>query len=117
MRISDWSSDVCSSDLNAVAYGVRARLSVAVVGGELRIIVSDDGPGLSDDQIRTLIEPFARGEESRNRATGGVGLGLSIAREIAEGEGGTLTLVSRAGGGPGAGLAVPLGWRSEGGRV
>src|SRR3546814_3303566 len=78
---------------NAVAYGVRARLSVAVVGGELRIIVSDDGPGLSDDQIRTLIEPFARGEESRNRATGGVGLGLSIAREIAEGEGGTLKLV------------------------
>src|SRR3546814_2034028 len=91
-RMSDWSSDVCSSDLlrralrnlidNAVAYGVRARLSVAVGDGEARVIVSDDGPGLSAEQIRDLIEPFARGEESRNRATGGVGLGLSHAREI-----------------------------------
>src|SRR3546814_18878048 len=78
---------------NAVAYGVRARLSVAVVGGELRIIVSDDGPGLSDDQIRTLIEPFARGEESRNRATGGAGLGLSNDRKsVVAGQSGSVPL-------------------------
>nr|WP_246427116.1 ATP-binding protein [Sphingopyxis panaciterrulae] len=92
---------------NAVAYGVRARLSVAVGDGEARVIVSDDGPGLSAEQIRDLIEPFARGEESRNRATGGVGLGLSIAREIAEGEGGTLTLARRAEGGLDAVIALP----------
>ncbi len=84
---------------NAIAYGTRARLSVAVEGGHARITVSDDGPGLTDVQIRTLIEPFARGEQSRNRATGGAGLGLSIARDIAEGEGGSLTLGNRAGGG------------------
>src|SRR5690606_6983604 len=83
----------------AIAYGVRARLSVAVTDGSARVTVSDDGPGLTDEQIRTLVEPFARGEESRNRATGGAGLGLSIAREIAEGEGGSLTLANRAGGG------------------
>lgn len=93
---------------NAVAYGVRARLSVAVDGKTARITVSDDGPGLSADQIRDLIEPFARGEESRNRATGGAGLGLSIAREIAEGEGGTLTLANRDGGGLDAVIALPL---------
>ncbi len=95
---------------NALAYGVRARLSVAVEvsGRESRIIVSDDGPGLTDEQIRTLIEPFARGEQSRNRATGGAGLGLSIAREIAGGEGGTLTLVNRSGGGLDAVIALPL---------
>lgn len=96
---------------NALAYGVRARLSVAVevVDGEARIIVSDDGPGLTDEQIRTLVEPFARGEQSRNRATGGAGLGLSIAREIASGEGGTLTLANRAGGGGlDAVIALPL---------
>ena len=84
---------------NATTYGRRARLSVERGEGEVRIIVSDDGPGLTDEQIRTLIEPFARGEGSRNRATGGSGLGLSIARDIAEGEGGTLTLVNRDGGG------------------
>jgi signal transduction histidine kinase len=95
---------------NALAYGVRARLSVAVEVSdrEARIIVSDDGPGLTDEQIRTLVEPFARGEQSRNRATGGAGLGLSIAREIASGEGGTLTLVNRAGGGLDAVIALPL---------
>ncbi len=79
---------------NALAYGVRARLSVLVDKSEAQIVVSDDGPGLTDEQISTLVEVFARGEQSRNRATGGVGLGLSIAREIAEGEGGTLTLAN-----------------------
>ena len=92
---------------NAAAYGVRARLSVERAPGEVRIIVSDDGPGLTNEQIRTLIEPFARGEQSRNRATGGSGLGLSIARDIAEGEGGTLTLVNRDGGGLDAVVALP----------
>ncbi|HWW56069.1 MAG TPA: ATP-binding protein [Sphingopyxis sp.] len=93
---------------NALAYGVRARLSVRVEDGVTRMIVSDDGPGLTDEQIRTLVEPFARGEQSRNRATGGAGLGLSIARDIAEGEGGTLTLVSRDGGGLDAVIALPV---------
>ncbi|MHA4836471.1 ATP-binding protein [Sphingopyxis sp. MSC1_008] len=93
---------------NAVAYGVRARLSVVADGALARIIVSDDGPGLTGEQIKTLIEPFARGEQSRNRATGGAGLGLSIARDIAEGEGGTLTLANRAGGGLDAVIALPM---------
>ena len=93
---------------NAVAYGVRARLSVRVEDGTARIAVSDDGPGLTEEQIRTLIEPFARGEQSRNRATGGAGLGLSIARDIAEGEGGSLTLSNRPGGGLDAVIALPV---------
>lgn len=93
---------------NALAYGVRARLTVTAAGAEARIIVSDDGPGLTDEQIRTLIEPFARGEESRNRATGGTGLGLSIARDIAEGEGGSLFLTGRAGGGLDAVIVLPI---------
>lgn len=93
---------------NAVAYGMRARLSAEAEGTRARIIVSDDGPGLTDEQIRTLVEPFARGEQSRNRATGGAGLGLSIARDIAEGEGGTLTLANRPGGGLDAVIELPL---------
>lgn len=93
---------------NALAYGVRARLSVTASAGRTRIIVSDDGPGLTEEQIRVLVEPFARGEQSRNRATGGAGLGLSIAREIAEGEGGALTLANRAGGGLDAVIELPV---------
>ena len=93
---------------NALAYGVRARLSVVREGDHARIIVSDDGPGLTDEQIRTLVEPFARGEQSRNRATGGAGLGLSIAREIAAGEGGGLVLANRPGGGLDAAIVLPV---------
>lgn len=93
---------------NALAYGVRARLSVTAAAGRTQIFVSDDGPGLTEDQIRMLVEPFARGEQSRNRATGGAGLGLSIAREIAEGEGGALTLANRAGGGLDAVIELPV---------
>ncbi len=93
---------------NAMAYGVRARLSVRAEAGIAHLIVSDDGPGLTDAQIRALVEPFARGEQSRNRATGGAGLGLSIARDIAEGEGGSLTLANGASGGLDAMIVLPV---------
>lgn len=93
---------------NAAAYGLRARLSVERHGDRAALIVSDDGPGMSADQIRTLVEPFARGEESRNRATGGAGLGLSIVRDIAEWENGKLELRTRPEGGVDALILLPL---------
>jgi signal transduction histidine kinase len=93
---------------NAAAYGVRARLSVERQGDMAALIVSDDGPGMTAAQIATLVEPFARGEESRNRATGGAGLGLSIARDIAEWEKGRLELRTRAEGGLDAMILLPL---------
>ncbi|MBB6424786.1 cell wall metabolism sensor histidine kinase WalK [Sphingopyxis sp. JAI128] len=93
---------------NALAYGQRGRLSVTAAAGRARIIVSDDGPGLTEEHIRTLVEPFARGEQSRNRATGGAGLGLSIARDIAEGEGGALMLHNCPDGGLDAIIELPV---------
>lgn len=93
---------------NAAAYGERARLSLSQQDGMAAFCVADDGPGLSEEQIRILVEPFARGEQSRNRATGGAGLGLSIARDIAEGEGGRLLLRTRAEGGLDALILLPI---------
>ena len=71
-------------------------------------MVEDDGPGVPDATIERLCEPFYRGEASRNRETGGVGLGLSIARSIAESHGGQLVFANRAAGGLRATLIVPL---------
>lgn len=92
---------------NALAYGVRARIAVERHGAMMHIIISDDGPGLTDAQVKTLVEPFARGEASRSRTTGGAGLGLSIARDIAENEGGTLRLANRGAHGLDATLLLP----------
>lgn len=82
---------------NSLAYGERASVQLARVEGQIAIIITDDGPGIDPAKLDGLFEPFARGEESRNRATGGAGLGLSIAKMIVEGEGGKLALANRVG--------------------
>lgn len=80
---------------NAVRYGGRARVSIAPQPGSVAIIIDDDGPGIPDDQIERMFEPFTRLEASRNMATGGTGLGLTLARAIAHQHGGMLTLENR----------------------
>ena len=72
------------------------------------IRITDNGAGIPADQIEQLFVPFARGEPSRNRATGGAGLGLTLARAIAEQHGGRLTLRNRLEGGLAAELRLPL---------
>ncbi|UAB79611.1 two-component sensor histidine kinase [Erythrobacter sp. SCSIO 43205] len=80
---------------NSLRYAGPARVSV--VRGETHAIlrVEDDGPGIPDGEIDAMLEPFARGEASRNRATGGAGLGLTLARAIAKAHGGELALRNR----------------------
>jgi signal transduction histidine kinase len=80
---------------NALRYGARARVSLAREGGEAVICVKDDGPGIPDGQIAAMLEPFRRGEPSRNTETGGAGLGLTLAQAIADQHGGTLNLANR----------------------
>lgn len=94
---------------NALAYGERASLQLVQEGGHIAIIVRDDGPGIDPGKIAEMMEPFARGEVSRNRFTGGSGLGLALAKTIAEGEGGSLVLDNRRDG-PGleARILLPL---------
>ena len=92
---------------NAVRYGGSARVEVLIGGNGAVLRVDDNGPGIPDARIPALLEPFARGEESRNRQTGGSGLGLAIARAIAEQHGGTLVLSNRAEGGLRAEIRLP----------
>jgi len=92
---------------NAVKYGERAAVRVEDDAVQLRIIVADNGPGIPETEIERVFEPFYRVEGSRSRATGGVGLGLSVARDIARAHGGELTLRNRAGGGLEAILTLP----------
>ncbi len=82
---------------NAVRYGGSARIALTVANGRVTVAVEDEGPGVPDAAIERLCEPFYRGEASRNRETGGVGLGLSIARRIADSHGGRLAFANRAG--------------------
>ena len=70
-------------------------------------MVRDEGPGIPEDELERVFEPFYRLEDSRNRETGGSGLGLTIARNIAHAHGGELKLRNRAGGGLEAVLTLP----------
>jgi two-component system, OmpR family, sensor kinase len=93
---------------NGVSYGGSVRLSLAREGGRALVIVADEGPGLPEPLLERVFDPFERGDPSRNRATGGVGLGLTIARKIAQEHGGSLTLRNRSGGGLEARCSFPL---------
>jgi signal transduction histidine kinase len=92
---------------NALKYAGEARLVVADTPDRLEIIVRDAGPGIPDDQLEQVFEPFYRVEDSRSRETGGSGLGLSIARSVVRAHGGDLVLVNRPGGGLDAIVRLP----------
>jgi signal transduction histidine kinase len=76
---------------NAVEYGTRATVHVSD-GEDLVIRVRDEGPGIPAESLDQVFEPFFRIESSRNRDTGGAGLGLSIARDIVQAHGGSISL-------------------------
>jgi len=92
---------------NAIVYGDRAHVSVQHQDGMIRIIVADEGPGIAEDKMGEMMEPFTRLEGSRNRETGGAGLGLALVRAIMAEHGGALQLANRPGGGLEASLVLP----------
>ena len=92
---------------NAVKYGSRATIEVEDGAQTLNIRVRDAGPGLAEAELERVFEPFYRVEASRNRATGGTGLGLTIARNVARAHGGDLILKNRPEGGLEAVLTLP----------
>ena len=93
---------------NALKYGGEAEAALTVEADQAVITITDAGPGIPEDQLAAMMEPFTRGEPSRNRATGGAGLGLTLARAIAEQHGGSLELTNRSAGGLQAALTLPL---------
>lgn len=89
---------------NAVKYGQKAQVVVDRVNGAARIRVRDAGPGIAQAEMQRVFDPFYRVETSRSRESGGTGLGLTIARNIAEQHGGSITLANH----PDGGLEVTL---------
>jgi signal transduction histidine kinase len=92
---------------NAARYAGPARVTLSEGAGEAIIAVEDKGPGIPEDRLADVFEPFVRLETSRSRETGGVGLGLSIARSIVRAHGGELTLANRTEGGLTARISLP----------
>lgn len=93
---------------NALRYGGSARLTLARDGDEAVITVDDDGPGIPEERLADMFEPFVRGEASRNTATGGAGLGLSIVRQVVRAHGGTAALANRKERGLRATVRLPI---------
>ena len=92
---------------NAIRYGKRATICAEDGAERIAIRILDEGPGIPEEDIEKAFEPFFRGETSRSRATGGTGLGLGIARNIARAHGGDLSLRNRPEGGIEAMLTLP----------
>jgi two-component system, OmpR family, osmolarity sensor histidine kinase EnvZ len=92
---------------NACRHGSHVWLTALPGRGAVDIMIDDDGPGIPAEQREAVFRPFFRLDPSRNTTTGGVGLGLTIARDVARGHGGDLTLESSPQGGLRARLHLP----------
>ncbi|HEX3140789.1 MAG TPA: sensor histidine kinase, partial [Rhizobacter sp.] len=92
---------------NALRHGGSAEIGLAVSDGQVRVAVDDRGPGIPAAQLEAVFQPFYRVDASRSRQTGGSGLGLYIARDLARRHGGQVTLSNHPGGGLHAELVLP----------
>ncbi|HJO86110.1 MAG TPA: ATP-binding protein, partial [Rhodospirillales bacterium] len=102
--------DRCVTNLveNAERYADHVSVRAGQRGKEIEITIDDDGPGIPEEFREDAFRPFYRLEDSRNPETGGVGLGLSIARDVIRGHGGDIALGDSPSGGLRARLTLPL---------
>lgn len=98
---------------NAVRYGGGGRCRVFRRGDTAQLLVEDEGPGIPEESLERMFTPFVRGDDARDPATGGVGLGLALARAIARAHGGDVWLTRRPERGLCAYVELPI--ASEGG--
>lgn len=92
---------------NAVKYGKAARAAIQTVPKAIEIVIDDEGPGIPEQELSRVFDPFYRLEGSRSRETGGVGLGLAIAQSIVQAHRGALLLSNRATGGLRTRIVLP----------
>lgn len=92
---------------NAWRYGGAARVTLGAAGGRISVVIDDDGPGIPEAERDNVFRPFYRLEGSRSRETGGVGLGLALARSAILAHGGTITLANRPEGGLRVSVILP----------
>jgi signal transduction histidine kinase len=92
---------------NAVIHGKRARVTLNGPGHEAWITVEDEGPGIPEDYMQQIFRPFVRMDAARGEETGGIGLGLAIARSIVRGHGGDIAVENRKEGGLRATIKLP----------
>jgi signal transduction histidine kinase len=97
---------------NAIKYAGAVEVSLRRDDARVLVCIADRGPGIPADKLVAVFDPFTRLEGSRNRETGGVGLGLALAHAIVRDAGGDVTLANREGGGLIATIALPQ--RAEG---
>ncbi len=109
IRLQPLSTRRCLNNLieNALRYGERAVITISETDDEIVIAIHDEGPGIPEDKLETVFTPFYRIDASRSRHTGGIGLGLSIAKDMAKKQGGDITLKNAPEGGLVAMLALP----------
>ncbi len=93
---------------NACKYGGSGRVCLQVEDDMVVVTIDDDGPGIPAAELENVFAPFYRVESSRNRETGGTGLGLAVARSALRGNGGDVTLANRQGGGLTVTATLPL---------
>jgi signal transduction histidine kinase len=78
--------------INAATHGKRARVAVESTAAQARVVIDDDGPGIPPDMIGQVFEPFFRAHPARTKNIDGAGLGLTIAHEIVQRAGGSITI-------------------------
>jgi signal transduction histidine kinase len=93
---------------NAVKYGRVAHVQVRLTRDAVVLTVDDEGPGIPAGQRQAMLEPFNRLETSRNRTTGGAGLGLAVVRSLVEAHGGTIEIAEAPHGGTRVNVALPV---------
>ncbi|MDA0305786.1 MAG: ATP-binding protein [Proteobacteria bacterium] len=93
---------------NAIRYGEHVSIRAGTRGDAIEITIDDDGPGIAEDERENVFKAFYRVEGSRNPETGGVGLGLTIARDVIRSHGGDIALSASPNGGLRARLRLPL---------
>ncbi len=107
-RLSQIVGNLLSNALRYVHQGGKVVIRAEEAGNEVRISVSDDGPGIPAKELPHLFERFWRGDKARRRATGGSGLGLTIAKSLVEAHGGRIWVESEEGKGTTFTFTLPI---------